>query len=51
VIKIQKEETQKNKIRLHTNIVILTLDLRDCKDTHLRVLLSLVVRSLTIKIR
>ena len=35
--KIQKEETKKNKIRLHPNIVLLTLALRTAKDTHLRV--------------
>ena len=35
--KIQKEETKKNKIRLHPNIVLLTLALRTVMDTHLRV--------------
>ena len=35
--KTQKEETKKNKIRLHPNIVLLTLALRTVKDTHLRV--------------
>ena len=49
VKKYKKEETKKNKIRLHPNIVLLTLVLRTVRILTCVCKLSLTVRLLTIK--